>query len=188
MKKILALIALITIGLSGCSIETVGPAGPPGPEGPTGPQGAQGESAYVFEYTDVYFVAPDYEVILPYPEDFEGLESDVTLVYLLWEITTDTNGNNVEIWRQLPQTVYTVNGQIQYNFDFTLFDTRLFLATEFNPVLLEPIDTDDWIVRAVIIPGNFWGRTSLDYSDYNAVKEALGLPDLGEHFVKERRL
>ena len=45
------------------------------------------------------------------------------------------------------------------------------------------------IVRAVIVPGNFWGaRSSIDHSDYNAVKEAYGLPELTRHSIAKRRL
>ena len=188
MKSLLLPLAILSIIITSCTTSSVGPEGPPGQEGPVGPEGAQGESAFVFEYTDVDFTTPDYEVVLPYPDDFEGIASDVLLVYLLWEVTTDSDGNNVEIWRQMPQTVYTEMGQIQYNFDFTIFDVRLFMTTEFDAELLKPIDTDDWIVRAVIVPGNFWGsRSSIDHSDYFAVKEAYGLPELTQKSLVQRR-
>jgi hypothetical protein len=181
MKNLSILFGLLIILTFSCEEKV-------GPQGPEGPAGAAGENAHLFEYSNVDFAAPEYDVVLAYPDDFEGRESDVALVYLLWEVTTDNDGNNLEIWRQMPQTVYTENGQIQYNFDFTMFDTRLFLTTEFDPTLLEPIDTDDWIVRVVIVPGNFWGaRTALDHSDYNAVKEAYGLPELNPHKLTKRR-
>jgi hypothetical protein len=62
------------------------------------------------------------------------------------------------------------------------------MITDFDPALLEPIDTDDWIVRLVIVPGNIWGgRTSIDHTDYNAVKEAYGLPDLAVHKGYKRK-
>lgn len=184
MKNASILIVILSFIALACEQKV----GPQGPEGPVGPTGAAGENAHVFEYSNVNFSAPDYDIVLAYPDDFEGRESDVTLVYLLWEVTTDNDGNSLEIWRQMPQTVFTVNGQIQYNFDFTMFDTRLFLTTEFDPSLLEPIDTDDWIVRAVIVPGNFWGaRSAIDYSDYDAVKEAYGLPELVSHKPVKRR-
>jgi hypothetical protein len=179
MQKLL--LVLLTIAMSSCISETVGPPGPAGPQGPEGPVGAPGDNAFVFEYTGVDFLAPNYEVYLDYPSDFEGLDSDVALVYLLWDVTTDNNGNDLEIWRQVPQTLLTANGLLMYNFDFSKIDVHLFLATEFNPDLLEPIDTDDWVVRVVIVPGSFWGRTSIDHSDYNAVKEAYGLPELQIH-------
>ena len=179
-----ALVFILSFAVLACTQE-VGPQGPPGPEGP---QGAQGESAYVFEYDNVDFISPDYEVILPYPEDFEALSSDVALVYLLWEVTEDNNGNPLEVWRQLPQSIQTELGDINYNFDFTLVDVRLFLVPEFDPANLQPIDTDDWVVRTVIVPGSFWGsRHSIDLSDYNAVKEAFGLPEFDQHSTKKRR-
>ena len=175
------LMAILVFAISACTTETIGPQGPQGPEGPAG---EQGESAILFEYSNVDFIAPNYDVLLDYPSDFTGLESDVTLVYLLWEVDLD----GLEIWRQLPQTIFTTNGLLNYNFDFTTVDFRLFLTTEFDPSLLEAVDTDDWIVRAVIVPGNFWGgRTSVDHSDYYAVKEAYGLPEMPKHTVVNRR-
>ena len=127
-------------------------------------------------------------MFLNYPDDFVGLESDVTLVYLLWDVTEDNDGNTLEIWRQVPWTVFTGNGLLNYNYDFSKLDLRLFLTTDFDTSLLESMDTDDWIVRAVIIPGDFWGaRLSVDHSDYNAVKEAYGLPEMPKHTVAKRR-
>ncbi|HAK45881.1 MAG TPA: hypothetical protein DCO79_08190 [Spirochaeta sp.] len=189
MKRLqLLLMAILVISISSCTTKTIGPPGPQGDVGPAGPTGAAGESAFVFEYSNVDFVGPDYDVFLNYPADFEGLESDVTLVYLLWETTTDGDGNALEVWRQVPQTIFTQNGLINYNFDFTRIDFHLFLTTEFDPVLLEPIDTDDWIVRAVIVPGDFWGgRTSVDHSDYYAVQKAYGLPDMPARSATDRR-
>jgi hypothetical protein len=183
MKTIHQLTVLIlAIIVSSCTKEVVGPAGP------EGPAGAPGENAFVFEYTNVDFLAPDYEVVLNYADNFEAFDSDVTLVYLLWDVTTDTNGNDLEVWRQVPQSILTANGLLQYNFDFSKVDFRLFLDTEFDPSLLEPIDTDDWIVRAVVVPGQFWGgRTGIDYSDYNAVKEAYGLPEMPTQTTLKRR-
>lgn len=179
-----ALVLLVTTLLFSC-IQEPGPAGPPGP---IGPQGEQGESGFVFEYTDVNFVSPDYEVFLPYPDDFDVLESDVVLVYLHWGYTSDNNGNQIDIWRQMPQTVVTEIGNIHYNFDFTTIDVRLFLVPEFDPANLQPIDTDDWLVRTVIVPGNFWGsRLDIDFSDYYAVEEALGLPEIEVNQSKKRR-
>jgi hypothetical protein len=185
MKRLQKLmLALLAISLYSCT-QNIGPAGP---EGPQGPEGAPGTNAFVFEYTNVDFTAPNYEVFLDYPPDFNGLESDVTLVYLLWDVTTDNNGNELEIWRKVPQTIFTVNGLLNYNYDFSKIDFRVFLTTDFDPALLQPIDTDDWVVRAVVVPGNFWGgRTTIDFSDYYAVKEAYGLPDLPSRTTQKRR-
>jgi hypothetical protein len=185
MKRISQFIlAILMISFTSCNTESVGPAGPPGAQGPDGPAGADGESAILFEYSDVDFIGPNYNVILDYPVDFEGLDSDVTLVYFLWEV--DDSG--LEIWRQLPQTIYTIDGFLNYNFDFSKVDVKLYLTFDFDKSLLIPADTDDWIVRTVIIPGDFWGgRISVDHSDYYAVKEAYGLPDMPMHIAAKRR-
>ena len=183
MKRIQQFIlAFLVISLASCTTEVVGPEGPQGPEGPAG---VNAGSAILFEYSNVDFVGPDYEVFLDYPDDFEGFDSDVTLVYLLWEVDNDSG---LEIWRQLPQTILTADGILNYNFDFTTIDVHLFLSLDFDPASLLPKDTDDWIVRTVIIPGNFWGgRSSVDHSDYYAVKEAYGLPDMPKHEANNRR-
>jgi len=173
MKRLLILTSLsvLLLFLANC-----GEDGPPGPQGPQGPQGLPGESGFVFEYENVDFFGPNYEVFLDFG-DFEVLPSDVALVYFLWEVQ-DNNGQPLEIWRQLPQTIFHPSGLLIYNFDFAITDVRLFLETDFPPEFLAPIDTDDWIVRVVIAPGDFVTGSRVDLSNYDNVKEKLGLPDL----------
>lgn len=177
MKKYLPFISALAflLALGSCSHTAPGPqgpAGPQGPEGPIGPKGADGENGFVFEWEGISFTSPSYEVILPYPENFEGLDSDVALVYFLWGV--DDNG--LEIWRQLPQTLVTADGILSYNFDFTKFDVRVFLQAEFPLDWLTAIDTDDWVARVVVVPGSFWNSGRIDFADYRQVEEALGLP------------
>jgi hypothetical protein len=175
MKRLVYIaIASLIVLFSGCA---EGPVGPQGPQGIQGPQGDPGEIGIVFEYENIDFTAPDYEVFLNYPEDFDGLPSDVALVYLLWGTDQD-----LEIWRPLPQTAILPEGTLVYNYDFTLQDIRLFLDADFSLDQLTAIDTDDWIARVVIVPGEFWAsnRTG-DHIDYEIVKEAFNLPDLPSH-------
>lgn len=177
MKTILNVLIILTIsGLSSCISDTVGPAGPTGPQGN---DGEKGDSGFVFEYEQVNFTAPDYEVFLPYPDNFESLNSDVALVYLLWGVD-EVDGTDLEVWRQIPQTLLTDDGTLQYNFDFTMADVRLFMKADFDRSLFGAADTDDWVVRVVIVPGDFWnsaGRISSELP-YDELKEMLGLPDM----------
>lgn len=177
MKKILPFLLVLAGFITACE-------GPEGPIGPQGPQGVPGEDgvnieSFVFEYENVDFVAPDYSVLLPYSEDFNftALDSDVVLAYLLWDVV-EIDGEQVDLWRALPQTILTVDGMIQYSYDFTKYDAQLFLNTDFDPANLEPLDTDDWIVRLVVVPGRFFDPNGkmerIDLSDYHAVIEALG--------------
>lgn len=170
MKRFL--LASVLIGL----LITLSNCGDDGAPGPQGPPGEPGESGFVFEYENVDFLPPNYEVFLDFG-NFEVVPSDVALVYFLWEVQ-DNNGQPLEIWRQLPQTVFHPSGLLIYNFDFAISDVRLFLETDFSPAFLAPIDTEDWIVRVVIAPGDFVTNGRVDLSDYNIVKERLGLPDL----------
>jgi hypothetical protein len=174
MKTIINLLAIVLItGLSNCIVDE------PGPEGPQGPQGEKGDSGFVFEWEEVSFTSPDYEVFLPFPDDFETLSSDVALVYFLWEVV-DIDGVSTEVWRQIPQTILTENGLLQYNFDFSMVDIRLFLEAEFDMSLLGAIDTDDWVVRVVVVPGDFWNSARVNSNDisYEEAVEMFGLPKL----------
>lgn len=180
MKSIVnAMIIVMVTGLSSCITDSVGPAGPIGPQGNDGPIGPKGDSGFVFEYDQINFTAPDYEVFLPFPDDFESLSSDVALVYLLWDVVK-VDGVDTEVWRQIPQTILTNEGILQYNFDFSLADVRLFMDADFDLALLGALDTDDWIARVVIVPGDFWSSARLMPGEiqYNDLKEMLGLPEL----------
>jgi len=176
MKPILNfLIVMALTGLSSCITEE----GPEGPMGPEGEQGPKGESGFVFEFENIDFIAPNYESFLSYPGNFESLSSDVALVYLLWDVVK-VDGKDTEVWRQLPQTILTDKGILQYNFDFSMNDVRLFMDADFDLGQLGAIDTDNWVARVVVVPGDFWnsGRLSSHDFEYNELKETLGLPDL----------
>jgi len=186
MKRLKYIIIILgSLFFYGCISEE----GPQGPIGPQGPQGPAGESGYVFDFENINFTGPEYEVFLDFPNDFEGLASDVALVYLLWGIEK-IDGQDLEIWRQLPQTIITENGTLVYNFDFTLMDARLFLQADFSLDQLTAFDTDDWIARVVIVPGDIWASNRMaDFINYEDIKEALNLPDLPAHEgVIERRV
>lgn len=173
MKTLLSTIALSILILSSCT-ETV--VGPRGEQGPIGPEGAQGESGYVFEYENIDFTSGNgYEVLLEYPESFEGYDSDVALVYFLWPLE---DGLDYDVWRLLPQQALFDEGILQYNYDFTATDVRLFLDANFSLDGLAAVHTDAWVARVVVVPGSFWGNGRIDATDYSNVKEMLGLPDL----------
>lgn len=174
------LIVSLFASLSACTFYDAepGPRGPQGPQGPDGLQGEKGDSGYVMEWENVNFTAPSYEVILSYSDfDFQGFDSDVALVYFLWG-TEEVGGETVEIWRQLQQTILTQDGILQYNYDFTKNDIRLFLDATYNLDMLAAVDTDEWIVRVVVVPAEFWNNGRIDGTDYNNVVDLLGLPEL----------
>ena len=106
------------------------------------------------------------------------LESDVVLVYLLWEVGEDSEGNQLPIWRLMPQTIFLADGSFQYNYDYTYFDVSIFLDGAYDFTTLG----DEWRLgqtfRIVVIPAypiNPGGR--YDFSNYEATIRHFGLED-----------
>lgn len=142
-------------------------------EGPMGPEGLPGEDGSIiaskaFEIEVDFTEANDYSHLEPY--GFDVLSSDVTLVYVLWDVE-----NSKDIWRLLPQQVFFEEGQMQYNFDFTEDDVNIFLDATFPLPTLGNQWTADQVFRIVVIPADLVGRPN--YADYYATMKRLNLRD-----------
>ena len=74
----------------------------------------------------------------------------------------------------------TVDGILQYTYDFTKYDARLFLDGNFDLDLLTALDTDNWVVRVVVVPGEFLSDNGRIDLDYHELVKALNLPVLGK--------
>ncbi len=176
MKKLTLLLMFVGAGffLQSCIIENDGPPGPRGADGRDGVDGMDGEEAYVFEY-QFDFEPDEYSKILFLPDDFTMLETDMALVYFLWSVEND----GTEIWRQLPQTLITSEGLLQYNFDFTRYDVSVWMDADFPLSFLTSEYLDNWIARVVVVPAQYGrGESPVDYSNYEAVKQHFNLKDL----------
>ena len=172
MKTITGLLFLFTaIFLTSCE-------GPIGPEGPPGLDGADGETLLgsIFETDPINFTsANDYSYLFQFPSNFEIYDGDVVLVYILWEQASTNDGGTVDVWRLLPQTVVLDDGVLQYNFDHTTADVKIFLegTTDFNALL--PAETDNQIFRIAVIPAAFVKNNNIDVTDFNAVMKSMNL-------------
>jgi hypothetical protein len=175
MKKLLSTLALSFLFLLSCE----GPAGPPGPPGFDGLDGQDGVNILgnVLEIETDFNAGNNYAVLYEFPNSVEVFESDVVLVYLLWDQTQDSNGDPVDIWRLLPQTRILNQGLLQYNFDHTFLDVNLFLESDFDLSTLSPGDTDNQVFRIAILPADFAQASKLDYSDMNAVMSTLNVTE-----------
>ena len=151
-----------------------GAPGPAGPDGKDGIPGPAGESAYLFEFGDVVF-SPDFnhEYTLVFEENFL-LNTDKVLVYFLWDYI---EADDLDIWRTLPQTVFTDKGTLVYNYDFTKNDVRLFAEANYELTASDSLDQRNWVVRTVVVPSKFPTRTSVDYNNYEEVIKHYGLED-----------
>lgn len=168
MKKVILLLAL-AVGLASCE-------GDQGPPGIPGLDGLNADTALLFEVTTT-FQSPDYEVFVTYPNNFELLDTDVLLAFILFEEADTDDGRVVDVWRPLPQTNFTVNGQFSYNFDFSIVDARLFLdgpaSTNFDD--LTTGDVENQIFRFIILPSEVASDPNLDITDFNAVMNVANL-------------
>ncbi|WP_296313399.1 hypothetical protein [Winogradskyella sp. UBA3174] len=165
MKRIISFISVFALLLTACT----GDQGPPGFNGEDG--GILVSNA--FEIENVNFnpssnFENDYRVREFY--GFDVFPTDVTLVYILWEIR-----DGQEVWRLVPQTVIFNDGNdLVYNFDFTQTYVDFFLEGS-NLDILDGVWTQGQVFRVVVVPAVNIGR--LDFSDLNAVMEMYGITE-----------
>lgn len=166
MRKI-SLILVITF-LVACQGEP-GPTGSQGPEGPPGPVGQ------AFEVQTDFDSSNDYSDIFAFPDNIEVLESDIVVVYLLWEVDQNT-GNDV--WQPLPVSVFFDDGELQYGFDHTLADVKLFLTGSKDLNSVGSGFTQDQIFRVVILPVNYVEANKINVNNMDEVRQAVDLQNL----------
>lgn len=165
MNRLTAMLALVgLLFFQACT-------GPEGPVGPQGPEGLPGINILgsTYEVEVDFTAANEYEGLFTLPTPAE--QSDVALVYVLWEVD-----NQTPIWRALPQTVFFPEGVLMYNFDFTRFDVRMFLDGPIDYSILGPEWTRDQLFRIVIVPSDF-ASSRINWTDYEAVTKMLGIKD-----------
>lgn len=171
MKKILTLFAVVgLIVFSSCE-------GPEGPEGPPGYDGKDAVMAEVFELNNVNFSfnATDgyniYRTLNPVL-----VQSDVILIYRL----TGTINSTTPVWQQIPRTLYTSKGELDYDFDFSKQDFTIYAGGNYD-LALTPEFLNNQTFRIVIVQGEFstTGKSAAkpDYSDYNAVIKKYNIDD-----------
>jgi hypothetical protein len=178
--KLWNLVLLISVALLISCEGPVGPMGPEGPIGAAGQDGLDGDSflGTVFEIQGDFTSENDFSLWFEFPESTVVYESDVVLVYILWEQTTTTGDEVLDVWRLLPQTVFLDEGVLQYNYDFTYVDVLIFLEGTIDLNTLLPAEAEDQIFRIVILPADYAESKSLDVSDYNTLMKSLNLnPD-----------
>jgi hypothetical protein len=162
MKKItIILILFSTIMISSC-------------EGPMGPPGMDGDALIgtIFEMEGDFKASNNYELFFNFPNNFEIFDTDVVLVYILWDVQT-INGKQTDVWRLLPQTVILDEGFIQYNFDQTVADVRVFLETTLPFSELRPAETQGQVFRIAVLPADFIAeKKSAEIRDLSILMES----------------
>ncbi len=158
-----------------------GPQGPPGFDGLNGLNGLDGQDGVnilgtVLEIQGTFSAANEYAISFDFPDTVEVFESDVVLVYILFEQLDDPDGGDpIDVWRLLPQTRIIDQGLLQYNYDHTFFDVNIFLESDFDLATLPAGDTDDQIFRIAVVPAEFGVDNNIDVSNLDAVMGSLKL-------------
>jgi hypothetical protein len=152
MKKLVSLLSALLV--MSCVIED-------GIDGRDGSDGGLIVSS-AFEIVVDFNIQNNYQIVESY--GFDVYDYDVTLVYILWE--TD---NGQEVWRLLPQsTVFVGGATLNYNFDFTQTDVKLFLEGTANFNNLDAVWTQEVVFRIVVVPAdNVSGLDNPKISDFN---------------------
>ena len=162
MKKISAIILLFA---SAFILSCEGPMGPPGIPGEDGTS----LLGTIFELEDDFTPSNNYELFFDFPQNFEIYDTDVVLVYILWDVV-NVNGKNTDVWRLLPQTIVLDEGVLQYNFDYTVNDVRIFLETTIPYGDLLPAETQDQVFRIAVLPADFIAnKKSVEISDLSVL-------------------
>jgi hypothetical protein len=151
-----------------------------GEQGRPGEDGLDGTSLLgsVFEIEGDFLPENDFRLSFEFPTTVEVYESDIVLVYILWEQAEGNNGQMMDVWRMLPQTVILDEGILQYNFDHTVADVQIFLEGTINFDDLLPAEALGQVFRIVLLPADFALNHNLDVYDYNLMMKSLQIrPD-----------
>jgi hypothetical protein len=175
MKTITGIILVFALAvLASCE-------GIPGPPGRDGLDGQDGESflGSVFEREGDFTSQNDYSIYFEFPGNITVYDTDVVLVYILWEVAEDNSGELLDVWRLLPQTVVLDEGVLQYNYDYTFADVQIFLEGTIDFNTLRASEALDQVFRIVVFPADFIANKGLDVSDYSSMMKSLHFePDM----------
>jgi len=181
MKKISTLLLCAILALTSCTTDSV--QGPPGPQGPEGPSGVNGFIGTAIDLTGDFTADNGYTLYMFFADEgIEVFESDAVLVYVKASDGVDSNGDDVEIFRALPQTYFQQNKTVQFNYDFTYEDLFVFVdginsnGTQLDFAALDPSFRLGLKFRIIILPADFaQTRQQLDLTNMNAVMKELNI-------------
>ncbi|WP_423130393.1 hypothetical protein [Gaoshiqia sp. Z1-71] len=141
-----------------------------GEQGPPGMDGLNGDDLVgtVFEIQGTFNAQNNYTLYYQFPNNFEIYDSDIVLVYILWDQV-----DNLDVWRLLPQTVVLPEGVLLYNFDYTVGDVQVFLECTFDYSLLLPSETNNQVFRIAVLPAAYASNKAIDLTNLDAVMKSL---------------
>lgn len=180
---------LLGITLVIVMVSCEGPAGPPGRDGFDGPRGPKGDDGVnilgqVIEIEGSFTPQNNYSILFDFPNSVTVFESDIVLVYLLWDQISGGSGAPIDVWRLMPQTRILEQGLLQYNYDHTFLDVNIFLESDFNLNTLLPGDTQNQVFRIAVLPAEFAAGSKMDKSNLTSVMNTLNVTEKDIRRVK----
>lgn len=153
MKKIVSVLFVFALLLTSC-------------------QGEDGEDGGIFLgqsfEREIDLVATNnYQQTVEIPLNIDLYDTDMVLVYRLLG-----QSGGYDIWKPLPETVYTNFGEeFQYNFEHNFDFVTIFIdaPSTFNYNNLLSGDTLDQIFRIVVLPVDFVNSKNIDITNYDEV-------------------
>ncbi|MGO4905868.1 hypothetical protein [Flavobacterium sp. W20_MBD1_R3] len=124
-----------------------------------------GPRTEVYEVTTSFNSNNNYSSLVTF--DPPIYSSDSVLVYHLYDVV-----NGQDVWKLMPQTYYfNDGGELDFNFDYSRFNVKIFLSANFNLNTLESSWTQNQTFRIVIVPASF--ATTINKNNIDAVLSSL---------------
>lgn len=121
----------------------------------------------VFEVTTSFSSSNNFSSLVVF--DPPIFNSDSVLIYHLYDVV-----NGQDVWKLMPQTYYfNDGGSLNYNFDYTKFDAKIYLSANFNLKTLDASWTKNQTFRIVIVPNGY--AKTMNKNDINSVLSALNV-------------
>jgi hypothetical protein len=135
----------------------------------------------VFEFSNVNFLPNSYSQLITFPHAL--YTADMILVYRLSGVTTQ----GTDIWKLQPETYYFNDGTLdfRYDYDFTRYDVNLYMEGYNLSTVTAPYRLNQ-VFRVLTIPANFGKQNKMNFTDYNAVANALQLDESKVIKIKEQ--
>ncbi len=97
-------------------------------------------------------------------------DSDVVLIYR--QAGTDAGA---PVWQLIPRTLYLTQGELDYDFDFTKYDVKIYANGTYN-LATTPQYINNQTFRVVIVPASF-KNANINYEDYDSVIKHFNIDD-----------
>ena len=155
MKKIIAVL-VVMISLQGCTTDN-------------GLVVNNNTISEVFEIKNVNFGYDPIDGYAIYQKFTPAIyPSDVVLIYRL----SGTIDSSTPIWQLIPRTLFVVQGELDYDYDFSKEDFTIYAGGNYD-LALTPSYLNNQTFRIVIVPGSF--SANLKTSNYEDVMARLNI-------------